>query len=116
MNQFASKKILIVGGSSGIGAATAKAFAELGADVLIASRNPAKLAETAGEIGDSVSTAVLDTTDAEAVEGFFAKAGRFDHVVITAAQTPAGPVRQLALADAYAAMDSKFWGAYRVAR
>ena len=35
---------------------------------------------------------------------------------MSAAQTPTGPVRGLALADAYAAMDSKFWGAYRVAR
>ncbi|MCA5967999.1 SDR family oxidoreductase [Pseudomonas sp. P129] len=35
---------------------------------------------------------------------------------MSAAQTPSGPVRQLALTDAYAAMNSKFWGAYRVAR
>src|SRR5471032_1316609 len=116
MNQFTSKRILVVGGSSGIGAATARAFADLGAAVLIASRNAAKLAETATGIGKSVSTAVLDTTNAEAVEAFFAKAGDFDHVVISAAQTPGGPIRTLALADAYAAMDSKFWGAYRVAR
>ncbi len=36
--------------------------------------------------------------------------------MISAAQTPGGPVRELALSDAYAAMNSKFWGAYRVAR
>jgi NAD(P)-dependent dehydrogenase (short-subunit alcohol dehydrogenase family) len=116
MTQFASKRVLVVGGSSGIGAATASAFAELGADVLIASRNAAKLAATAAGIGKSVTTAVLDTTNAEAVEAFFATAGRFDHVVVSAAQTAGGPVRQLALADAYQSMDSKFWGAYRVAR
>jgi NAD(P)-dependent dehydrogenase (short-subunit alcohol dehydrogenase family) len=50
------------------------------------------------------------------VDAFFSNAGRFDHVVISAAQTPGGPVRELALSDAYAAMNSKFWGAYRVAR
>jgi NAD(P)-dependent dehydrogenase (short-subunit alcohol dehydrogenase family) len=77
MNQLKSKRILVVGGSSGIGAATASAFAELGADVLIVSRNAAKLAETAAGIGNSVSTAVLDTTNAEAVEAFFATAGNF---------------------------------------
>jgi NAD(P)-dependent dehydrogenase (short-subunit alcohol dehydrogenase family) len=98
MNQLKSKRILVVGGSSGIGAATASAFAELGADVLIVSRNAAKLAETAAGIGNSVSTAVLDTTNAEAVEAFFATAGNFDHVVISAAQTPSGPIRELALA------------------
>jgi NAD(P)-dependent dehydrogenase (short-subunit alcohol dehydrogenase family) len=65
-----------------------------------------------------VRTAVLDTTDEVAVEAFFATAAQFDHVVISAAQTPGGPVRQLHLhlSDAYAAMNSKFWGAYRVAR
>ena len=120
MSDLASQRILVVGGSSGIGAATAKAFAERGADVVIASRNQAKLDAAAAEIGKSidkrVTTAMLDTTDAPSVEAFFAQAGAFDHVVISAAQTPSGPVRQLALDDAYAAMESKFWGAYRVAR
>jgi NAD(P)-dependent dehydrogenase (short-subunit alcohol dehydrogenase family) len=120
MNTFASKNILIVGGSSGIGAATAKAFAELGAHVTIASRNQEKLDASAAEIkssmGSIVDTAVLDTGDEAAVERFFAETGPFDHVVVSAAQTPGGPARTLALADAYAAMDSKFWGAYRVAR
>src|SRR5271154_7196043 len=98
MNSLTSKKVLIVGGSSGIGAATAKAFAELGADVLIASRSEAKLAETAASLGNSISTVVLDTTNDDAVEAFFEKAGRFDHVVISAAQTSGGPIRKLALA------------------
>jgi NAD(P)-dependent dehydrogenase (short-subunit alcohol dehydrogenase family) len=116
MSNLESKKVLVVGGSSGIGAATAKAFAELGAEVTIASRNQANLDAAAAEIGGRVRTAVLDTTDEAGVEAFFAKTGRFDHVVISAAQTPGGPVRDLKLSDAYAAMNSKFWGAYRVAR
>jgi len=116
MNNFASKHVLIVGGSSGIGAAAARAFAALGADVTIASRSQSKLDAVAADIGSGVRTAVLDTTDDAAVERFFAGAGPFDHVVVSAAQTPGGPVRELALADAYTAMNSKFWGAYRVAR
>ncbi|MFD8757944.1 SDR family oxidoreductase [Streptomyces mirabilis] len=45
-----------------------------------------------------------------------ATAGEFDHVVVSAGETPMGRVDALPLADAYAAMDSKFWGAYRTAR
>lgn len=116
MNNLNAKKVLIVGGSSGIGAATARAFAALGAHITIASRNQAKLDIVANEIGTSVSTAVLDTTNEVAVADFFAGVGSFDHIVISAAQTPSGSVRHLALSDAYAAMNSKFWGAYRVAR
>jgi len=116
MSKLTSKNVLIVGGSSGIGAAAAKAFIALGANVTVASRNQAKLDAAAVDIGPGVRTAVLDTTDDDAVTAFFANAGRFDHVVISAAQTSGGPVRQLMLAEAYAAMNSKFWGAYRVAR
>ncbi|WP_218182662.1 SDR family oxidoreductase [Pseudomonas gingeri] len=114
MKDLTHSKVLVIGGSSGIGAATAEAFAARGAQVTIASRNAAKLDAVARRIG--VQTAILDTTDEAAVSTFFATAGTFDHVVISAAQTPGGPVRQLELTDAYVAMDSKFWGAYRVAR
>ena len=116
MNNLESKTVLVVGGSSGIGAAAARAFAALGADVTIASRSQEKLDAVAADIGAHVRTAVIDTTDEACVDAFFANAGSFDHVVISAAQTPGGPVRELALSDAYAAMNSKFWGAYRVAR
>ncbi|NGZ85602.1 SDR family oxidoreductase [Duganella sp. SAP-35] len=116
MSKLEGKKVLVVGGSSGIGAAAAKALAELGADVTIASRDPAKLQAAAAQIGGTVRTAVLDTTNDAGLEAFFAAQGEYDHVVISAAQTASGPVRQLPLVDAYAAMNSKFWGAYRVAR
>ncbi|MGV8916550.1 MAG: SDR family NAD(P)-dependent oxidoreductase [Pseudomonas sp.] len=116
MKDLTNSNVLIIGGSSGIGAATAQAFAALGAQVTIASRNQSKLDAVANSIGANVRTLVLDTTDEAAVSAFFSTAGTFDHVVISAAQTPGGPVRKLALDDAYAAMNSKFWGAYRVAR
>jgi NAD(P)-dependent dehydrogenase (short-subunit alcohol dehydrogenase family) len=116
MSKLTSKNVLIVGGSSGIGAATAKAFASLGANVTIASRSQTKLDAATTDIGASVKTIVLDATDDAAVEAFFATAEQFDHVVISAAETPSGPARDLPLNDAYAAMNSKFWGAYRIAR
>ncbi|WP_175890479.1 SDR family oxidoreductase [Burkholderia cepacia] len=110
------QKVLVVGGSSGIGEATARAFAEAGATVTIASRDAAKLAASKDRIGYGVSTGVMDITDDASVRAFLDSAGEFDHVVVSAAQTATGPVRGLELDDAYAAMDSKFWGAYRIAR
>lgn len=109
------KKVLVVGGSSGIGASAAKAFAQRGAVVTIASRDPARVNADATP-GAPVRTEALDITDTAAVDAFCARIGQFDHVVISAAKTATGPVRTLPLADAQAAMDSKFWGAYRVAR
>lgn len=109
-------RVLVVGGSSGIGLATATAAAEAGASVTIASRSRDKLDAAVAAIGGDARAVVLDTRDLEAVERFFAEEPAWDHVVVSAAQTPGGPVRGLAVADARTAMDSKFWGAYHVAR
>jgi NAD(P)-dependent dehydrogenase (short-subunit alcohol dehydrogenase family) len=113
---FEGSRVLVVGGSSGIGEAVAQAFHDQGADVTIASRNVAKLEAVAQRIGAGVRHAALDFTDDANVEAFFANAPEYDHVVVTAGETPTGPARALKLDDAYAAMNSKFWGAYRVAR
>jgi NAD(P)-dependent dehydrogenase (short-subunit alcohol dehydrogenase family) len=106
-------RVLVLGGSSGIGLATAAAAAADGAFVTIASRSQSKLdAALAG----NARAIVLDTGDEAAVERFFTDEAPWDHVVVSAAQTRTGPVRTLGLSDAKAAMESKFWGAYRVAR
>jgi NAD(P)-dependent dehydrogenase (short-subunit alcohol dehydrogenase family) len=63
-----------------------------------------------------VKLRVLDTSDNNLLERFFQQEQAWDHVVVSAAQTKGGPIRGLSLADAEATMDSKFWGAYRVAR
>ena len=115
-NRFTDKKILIIGGSSGIGEATARAFAEAGGHVTIASRNMPKLQAAATRIGLDIEVAELNTTNDESVQRFFEGASGFDHVVVSAAQTTSGPVREMALEDARQAMNSKFWGAYNVAR
>jgi len=110
------QRVLIVGGSSGIGLAVAAAAARAGAEVTIASRTAAKLDAARATLDGQVTAVVLDTADDEAVGRLLARAEGWDHVVVSAAQTPTGPVRALSLADAKAAMESKFWGAYRVAR
>lgn len=115
MFSFTHQDVLVVGGSSGIGLATARAFATAGARVTIASRSGDKLEAALKELGGEVKAQVLDTGDAQAVERFLS-AHTWNHVVVSAAKTPSGPVRQLSLEDAHTAMESKFWGAYRVAR
>jgi len=111
-----NQRILVIGGSSGIGLAIAAATADAGAAVTIASRNQEKLTAVASKLSGAVHIAVLDTGDNGLLEGFFEKQMAWDHVVVSAAQTTAGAVRSLSLTNAKAAMESKFWGAYRVAR
>jgi NAD(P)-dependent dehydrogenase (short-subunit alcohol dehydrogenase family) len=108
-------RVLVVGGSSGIGLATARSFAAAGAQVALASRGGEKLERAVAEVGHGATAVTLDTGNQAAVEAAFAGEA-YDHVVVTASQTATGPIRELSLADAYKAMESKFWGAYRVAR
>ncbi len=67
---FEGRRVLIVGGSSGIGLASASLFAQEKADVLIVSRSAENLARAAdrvlAESGAGVATAVADVTDAGA--------------------------------------------------
>lgn len=116
MTSLANSRVLAVGGSSGIGLAVAESAVAAGAAVTIASRSRSKLDEALKSLGPQARSAVLDTADETALEAFFSANEPFDHVVVSAAQTPTGPVRKLSLADAQQAMESKFWGAYRVAR
>lgn len=116
MSSIQARRVLVVGGSSGIGQAVAAQSLARGAKVTIASRSPDKLRNAAASLGGTVRTAVLDSTDAQAVEAFFNGEAAFDHIVVSAAVTAIASVRDLSLADARSAMESKFWGAYHVAR
>lgn len=113
---YAGKRVLIAGGTSGVGLATAQEFAALRAEVTIASRSKAKIDAALATLGDNATGISLDLRDDGAVERFAGSVNPFDHVVISAAETRAGRVDTLPLSQAYAAMDSKFWGTYRLAR
>ena len=115
MSGLQGQRVIILGGSSGIGLATAQAAAASGAHVTIASRSAERLASALATLGHRAASQVLDVTQDAAVEAFFAQ-GAWDHLVISASQTRTGGARALPMADAYAAMNSKFWGAYRACR
>ena len=115
MYELNGKSVLVVGGSSGIGLATAKAAAAEGANVTIVSRSADKLA-AAKAANPNLSTAVLDSTDEAAMEVFFGDGRTWDHIFVTSIAPKSGGARTLPTADAMLAMNGKFWSGYRVAR
>ena len=116
MYSFDGMRVLVVGGSSGIGLGTAKVAFEAGADVTIAGRSEERLAGAAKAIGGNVTTAVLDATDDAAVTDYFAGSGAWNHVAVTIGKGGRGLIQDLDMATAYAAMDAKFWPYFRIAR
>lgn len=111
---LSGQKVVVVGGSSGIGLSTAELAKNEGAEVVIASRNAERLNAAAVKIG--AKAIPTDVTSDESVGQLFRQCGRVDHVVVTAAQLRTGPFKTVSMDDVRATMEAKFWGAWRVAR
>src|SRR5215475_6606663 len=102
MTSVHGQQVLIVGGSSGIGLATAKAAVEVGAHVTIAGRSEAKLELAVQALGHGVIGKPLDATDDASVGAFFADGKVWNHVVATTGAGGRGPIARIAMADAFA--------------
>jgi NAD(P)-dependent dehydrogenase (short-subunit alcohol dehydrogenase family) len=82
-----NKRVVILGGSSGIGLAVAQQAAQQGAEVVIGSSNAQRVQEVVTSLGAKAEGQKLDLADEQAIETFFAKLGEFDHLVFTAGDT-----------------------------
>jgi NAD(P)-dependent dehydrogenase (short-subunit alcohol dehydrogenase family) len=111
-NGFENKRVVIVGGSSGIGFAVAEESASQGAEVVIVSSNAERVQEAAKSIGGKARGQAVDVSDEKAVENFFTNLGAFDHLVFTAGDSL--HLHQLAdtdLKQARRAFELRYWSA-----
>jgi NAD(P)-dependent dehydrogenase (short-subunit alcohol dehydrogenase family) len=98
--QLAGQIVAVIGGSAGIGLATARRARAEGAEVIITGRNPDHLREAAEEVG-ARSTAAFDAEDDAALERFFAELdGPIDHVMVTAGSPYYAPLDEIDFAAA----------------
>jgi NAD(P)-dependent dehydrogenase (short-subunit alcohol dehydrogenase family) len=111
---LAGKKVVVVGGSSGIGLATAEMAKAQGAEVIVASRSADKVKAAAAKVGGT--GIVCDVTNDDSVVNLFKTTGAVDHVVVSAAQLKSGPFKTVSMDDVRSTLEGKFWGAWRVAR
>lgn len=113
---LAGRRVVVIGGTKGIGLAAAEAAVGEGAEVVVASRDGARVAGAVEQLGAQASGASLDIADAPAVARFFKQLGPFDHLVTTAAHVLRKPLMEADLAEARASFDSKFWGQVNAVR
>lgn len=97
--RFTGKVVLIIGGNSGIGRATARAFAAEGGHVTITGRDPKTLHEAQEEMGHGVRAIVSDISDLSALDALMAdikvRDGRIDVLFVNAGIGAFIPVRQV---------------------
>jgi NAD(P)-dependent dehydrogenase (short-subunit alcohol dehydrogenase family) len=108
------KKVVILGGTSGFGLATAKAAAKAGAHVVIASRSRENVEKALKELPKGVEGTTVDVGDEAALERFFAGLGGLDHLVVTAGDSLS--TSPTSYAQARQIFEVRFWGAYLSAK
>ena len=111
------RRIVVLGGSSGIGLAVAQAAAREGATVVIASSRRARVDEALNTLPEGTEGHALDLADEPAVRAVFERLGNFDHLVFTAGESL--QLDRLANTDIESAkrfFSLRYWGAYLSAK
>jgi len=112
-----AKRVVVVGGTSGIGLAVAEAVARTGATVVVASSDPARVEAAVALLPPGAEGYAADVTDEASVKGLFERIGPFDHLVFTAGDTlQIGTLAQLSLAAGRQFFETRYWGALTAAK
>jgi len=114
-----NKRVLVVGGSSGIGLAIAKKLGEEGAEVIIASRSALKNKEKIQAFPglEQCTLFSVDITREVEIKQLLGDLGKIDHLVFTV-KSPivTAPFLEQSSADVREAFETKFWGQYTFAK
>src|ERR1700740_667251 len=110
--ELSGKRIVVFGGSSGIGLAVAQQAAAQGATAIIASSNADRVRQTVATFDGKAEGHALDLSNERDIQNFFQKIGDFDHLVFTAGDTL--QLNELAATDltkARHAFELRYWAA-----
>lgn len=114
------QQVLVLGGTSGLGLATAAGALRAGAQVHVGGRDPQRLAEALAQLGPQASGACVDLADEGSVQAFFAPfhapLAQVDHLVVCAANNQPARLIDGDLAALRTSLDSRFWGAVHALR
>ena len=110
------KRVVVIGGSSGIGLAIGRQARAEGASLVITGRDPAKLSDAAAALGGDTQSFVGDAHDHAALESFIAALPECDHLVSMIGDTMAGGFLQTPMDTMRHVLHSKFWTNLLIAR
>jgi NAD(P)-dependent dehydrogenase (short-subunit alcohol dehydrogenase family) len=113
-------RVLIVGGSSGMGLALARRCLDDGAQVMVVGRDEGRLVAARKSLGEppELRTLAVDCTSEPQIAGLFERTGELDHIVSTAADIRGAYERlpELDMAAAQRAIASKILGPLLLAK
>ena len=107
------KKVVILGGSSGLGLATAKAAAAEGAHVIIVSSNAARVQNAVAELPGTGFGMQADLSDETSIKHLFEEIGMLDHLVFTAGESLLlSKIAETEVSTAREFFNLRYWGAF----
>jgi len=107
------QRVVVVGGTSGMGLGAVRAATAAGAEVIVGGRRPLTARERSGP-----QHIVMDVTEESSVQAAFETIGPLDHLLVTAAPAPGswGPFLEQDVASARSYLDAKLFGSWACAR
>jgi NAD(P)-dependent dehydrogenase (short-subunit alcohol dehydrogenase family) len=112
---LAGQTVVVMGGSSGMGLATARLAHAEGAELILTARNPDRLREAAGDLG--ASTVAFDSLDFDRLDRFFDElATPVDHIMVTGPGPYYAPLAEFDLEKGRRDVESHLWLQVQVAR
>jgi NAD(P)-dependent dehydrogenase (short-subunit alcohol dehydrogenase family) len=110
--ELSQKRIVVLGGSSGIGLAVAQQVVAQGARAVIASSNAERVKQAAAALDERAEGYTLDLSNEHDIQAFFQKIGDFDHLVFTAGDTlQLNTLAATDLTEARHAFELRYWAA-----
>jgi NAD(P)-dependent dehydrogenase (short-subunit alcohol dehydrogenase family) len=109
------KTVVVIGGTSGMGYAVARAALADGARVVVGSSNVSNVTETVDRLGAGATGGAINVCEEADVAAFFERVGPFDHLAFTAGDWAPlfvpRPIAELDLAEIGSVFAVRFWGA-----
>ena len=110
------KRVLFVGGSSGMGLGAAILADQLGAEVIVTSHNAKKLKNALAQLSKNAKSVTLDVTDSKSISALFEKVGNIDHLFMTAGPGSRSMFKEDPITAGRAYFEGKFWSTYEVTK